>query len=185
MKWMASRELEGLSVIVIEDDEDTRDVVRRLLETAGARVRAAGSAAEGMALFNAQRPDLLLVDIAMPGEDGLSFMRRLRSLGAEEGGQTPAAALTARAVLEDRLESLKWSPGDTVATLVVARLDWNRFSVGRFESWLLRRGREPELRVALEADSIDRGLDRAVDEFDDQHEKHRRDQHGSFEAATA
>ena len=107
MKWMASRELEGLSVIVIEDDEDTRDVVRRLLETAGARVRAAGSAAEGMALFNAQRPDLLLVDIAMPGEDGLSFMRRLRSLGAEEGGQTPAAALTARAVLEDRLESLK------------------------------------------------------------------------------
>jgi CheY-like chemotaxis protein len=104
---MVSRELEGLSVILIEDDEDTRDVVRRLLETAGALVRAAGSAAEGMALFHAQRPDLLLVDIAMPGEDGLSFMRRLRSLAAEEGGQTPAAALTARAVLEDRLESLR------------------------------------------------------------------------------
>jgi CheY-like chemotaxis protein len=104
---MATRELDGLTVILIEDDEDTRDVVRRLLETAGAAVRAAGSAAEGMALFRAQRPDLLLVDIAMPGEDGLSFMRRLRSLGADEGGQTPAAALTARAVLEDRLESLK------------------------------------------------------------------------------
>jgi CheY-like chemotaxis protein len=104
---MAPRELEGLTVILIEDDEDTRDVVRRLLETAGAAVRAAGSAAEGMALFHDQRPDLLLVDIAMPGEDGLSFMRRLRSLGPEQGGQTPAAALTARAVLEDRLESLK------------------------------------------------------------------------------
>jgi CheY-like chemotaxis protein len=104
---MTTRELDGLTVILIEDDEDTRDVVRRLLETAGAAVRAAGSAAEGMALFRAQRPDLLLVDIAMPGEDGLSFMRRLRSLAAEEGGQTPAAALTARAVLEDRLESLK------------------------------------------------------------------------------
>ena len=104
---MSTRELDGLTVILIEDDEDTRDVVRRLLETAGAAVRAAGSAAEGMALFRAQRPDLLLVDIAMPGEDGLSFMRRLRSLGADEGGQTPAAALTARAVLEDRLESLK------------------------------------------------------------------------------
>ena len=104
---MTTRELDGLTVILIEDDEDTRDVVRRLLETAGAAVRAAGSAAEGMALFRAQRPDLLLVDIAMPGEDGLSFMRRLRSLGADEGGQTPAAALTARAVLEDRLESLK------------------------------------------------------------------------------
>jgi hypothetical protein len=58
----------------------------------------------------------------------------------------------------DRLESLKWSPGDTVATLVVARLDWNRFSVGRFESWLLRRGREPELRVALEADTVAGGV---------------------------
>ena len=104
---MPSGELQGLRVLLIEDDEDTRDVVRRLLETAGAAVRAAGSAAEGMALFRAQRPDLLLVDIAMPGEDGLSFMRRLRSLGADEGGQTPAAALTARAVLEDRLESLK------------------------------------------------------------------------------
>ena len=104
---MASRELEGLSVILIEDDEDTRDVVRRLLETAGADVRAAGSAAEGMELFHDRRPDLLLVDIAMPGEDGLSFMRRLRGLSADEGGQTPAAALTARAVIEDRLESLK------------------------------------------------------------------------------
>ena len=104
---MATRELEGLSVILIEDDEDTRDVVRRLLETAGAEVRTAGSAAEGMELFRAERPDLLLVDIAMPGEDGLSFMRRLRRLAADEGGQTPAAALTARAVLEDRLESLK------------------------------------------------------------------------------
>ena len=104
---MAPRELEGLKVILIEDDEDTRDVVRRLLETAGAAVRAAGSAAEGMALFREERPDLLLVDIAMPGEDGLSFMRRLRSLSPEQGGQTPAAALTARAVLEDRLESLK------------------------------------------------------------------------------
>jgi CheY-like chemotaxis protein len=104
---MATRELDGLTVILIEDDEDTRDVVRRLLETAGAAVRAAGSAAEGMALFRAQRPDVMLVDIAMPGEDGLSFMRRVRSLGADEGGQTPAAALTARAVLEDRLESLR------------------------------------------------------------------------------
>ena len=43
----------------------------------------------------------------MPGEDGLSFLRRVRSLGAQDGGQTPAAALTARSVLEDRLESLR------------------------------------------------------------------------------
>jgi CheY-like chemotaxis protein len=104
---MAAAELQGLRVLLVEDDEDTRDVVRRLLETAGASVLAAGSAAEGMELFRSQRPDLLLVDIAMPGEDGLTFMRRLRGLGVEQGGQTPAAALTARAVLEDRLESLR------------------------------------------------------------------------------
>jgi CheY-like chemotaxis protein len=104
---MPSGELQGLRVLLIEDDEDTRDVVRRLLETAGAEVTAAGSAPEGMDLLRAQRPDLLLVDIAMPGEDGLSFMRRVRSLPAQDGGQTPAAALTARAVLEDRLESLR------------------------------------------------------------------------------
>jgi CheY-like chemotaxis protein len=60
-----------------------------------------------MELFGHARPHLLLVDIAMPGEDGLSFLRRVRALLPDEGGQTPAAALTARAVLEDRLESLR------------------------------------------------------------------------------
>lgn len=104
---MPSVELQGVRVLLIEDDEDTRDVVRRLLEIAGAQVTPAGSAAEGMEILRAQHPDLLLVDIAMPGEDGLSFMRRVRSLPAQDGGQTPAAALTARAVLEDRLESLR------------------------------------------------------------------------------
>lgn len=104
---MASGELQGLRILLIEDDEDTRDVVRRLLETAGAEVQVAGSAAEGMSAFRRERPDLLLVDIAMPGEDGLSLMRRIRALDAQDGGQTPAAALTARAVLEDRLESLR------------------------------------------------------------------------------
>jgi CheY-like chemotaxis protein len=107
MNEMPGGELQGLKVLLVEDDEDTRDVVGRLLESAGARVLVAGSAPEGMDVFRAEHPDLLLVDIAMPGEDGLSLMRRIRALGAQEGGQTPAAALTARAVLEDRLESLR------------------------------------------------------------------------------
>ena len=107
MNSMSGGELRGLRVLLIEDDDDTRDVVRRLLEVAGAEVIPAGSAGEGMALFLAQRPDLLLVDIAMPGEDGLSFMRKVRALEPAAGAQTPAAALTARAVLEDRLESLR------------------------------------------------------------------------------
>jgi CheY-like chemotaxis protein len=101
------RELDGLRILMIDDDDDTRDVVCRLLEAAGATVLPARSAREGMELFGHARPHLLLVDIAMPGEDGLSFLRRVRALLPDEGGQTPAAALTARAVLEDRLESLR------------------------------------------------------------------------------
>jgi CheY-like chemotaxis protein len=104
---MAANELRGVRILLVEDDEDTRDVVGRLLAAAGASVLAAGSAAEGMEVLRSERPDLLLVDIAMPVEDGLSFLRRVRGLGADQGGLTPAAALTARAVLEDRLESLK------------------------------------------------------------------------------
>jgi CheY-like chemotaxis protein len=107
MEAMGTDDLRGLRVLLIDDDEDTRDVVRRLLEAAGAEVMPACSAGEGMGLFLAQRPDLLLVDIAMPGEDGFSFMRKVRALDPAAGGQTPAAALTARAVLEDRLESLR------------------------------------------------------------------------------
>jgi CheY-like chemotaxis protein len=107
MELMSGAELFGLRVLVIEDDDDTREVVSRLLEAAGAQVMPAGSAREGMVIFEAQRPDLLLVDIAMPGEDGFSFMRKIRARDAVAGGQTPAAALTARAVLEDRLESLR------------------------------------------------------------------------------
>jgi hypothetical protein len=58
----------------------------------------------------------------------------------------------------DRIESLKWSPGDTTATLVSAVLGWARFSVRRFESWRLARGAEPELRATLEADPGGEGI---------------------------
>jgi hypothetical protein len=58
----------------------------------------------------------------------------------------------------DRLESLKWTPGDTVASLVVATMDWSRFSVRRLESWVLVRGAAPTLRAALEADSSGAGV---------------------------
>lgn len=58
----------------------------------------------------------------------------------------------------DRVESLKWGPGDTTATLVAAVLDWERFSVRRFESWHLALGAEPELRATLEADSAGEGV---------------------------
>lgn len=58
----------------------------------------------------------------------------------------------------DRLESLKWAPGDTVATLVVATMDWARFSVRRLESWVLVRGAAPALRATLDTDSSGSGV---------------------------
>src|SRR5205085_508094 len=71
-----------------------------------ANVRSAGSAAEGLALVQSWRPQVVLCDIAMPGEDGYSFIAKLRSLPKELGGQTPAAALTSLAGPEDRKRTL-------------------------------------------------------------------------------
>lgn len=71
---------------------------------------------------------------------------------------THAAPISLYVAAPDRIESLKWTPGDTTATLVVAEIDWSRFSVRRFESWALARGSEPELRAALEADSAGSGV---------------------------
>jgi CheY-like chemotaxis protein len=99
--------LAGVRVLVVDDDDDTRDLVTRVLEKRGAEVASAASAAEAWTAFEAAPPDALLVDIAMPGEDGYSFMRRVRACAPEKGGRTPAAALTARVVVEDRLESLR------------------------------------------------------------------------------
>jgi CheY-like chemotaxis protein len=99
--------LEGVKILVVDDDDDTRDLVTRVLQKRGAEVVSAASAAEAWAAFESGPPDALLVDIAMPGEDGYSFMRRVRACAIEKGGRTPAAALTARVVVEDRLESLR------------------------------------------------------------------------------
>ena len=99
--------LAGVRILVVDDDDDTRDLVTRVLQKRGAEVVAAASAAEAWAAFESAPPDALLVDIAMPGEDGYSFMRRVRACTVEKGGRTPADALTARVVVEDRLESLR------------------------------------------------------------------------------
>ena len=99
--------LQGLRILVVDDDDDTRELVARVLEGRGAHVVSASSAAEAWAAFESSAPDAMLVDIAMPGEDGYSFLRRVRARPPEQGGRTPAAALTARVVVEDRLESLR------------------------------------------------------------------------------
>jgi CheY-like chemotaxis protein len=94
--------LAGLSVLLAEDDEDSLTFLSAVLEGAGARVARARSAAEGFEKLKLLRPDLLVSDIGMAGEDGYEFLRRVRALAPAEGGQTPAVALTAYARPEDR-----------------------------------------------------------------------------------
>jgi CheY-like chemotaxis protein len=101
------KELQGLHVLVVDDDEEARKLIRVVLEGCESRVSTATSATEALALLQSVRPDVLLSDIGMPTEDGYSLIRKVRELPAESGGQTPAAALTAYARMEDRLEALR------------------------------------------------------------------------------
>ncbi len=90
----------GARVLVVDDDRDAREVLKTLLEDAGAQVAAAASAGEARALFARDRPDLLIADIGMPGEDGYAFVRSIRSL-ENASVRVPAIALTARTRPED------------------------------------------------------------------------------------
>ena len=99
--------LEGMRILVVDDDDDTRELVARVLETSGAQVVGAASAGEAWAAIEQSMPDAMVVDIAMPVEDGFSFIRRVRACPPDKGGRIPAAALTARVIVEDRIESLR------------------------------------------------------------------------------
>ncbi|MGI8784954.1 MAG: hybrid sensor histidine kinase/response regulator [Acidobacteriota bacterium] len=98
--------LDGLHVLVADDERDARDLLTAVLVERGARVTAAATAAEALAMFQSLKPDLLISDIAMPGEDGFSLIRRVRSLEKEQGTHTPAIALTAHAGSSDRMQAL-------------------------------------------------------------------------------
>ena len=93
--------LDSARVLVVEDDQDTREVVRKTLESAGASVDVASSASEARREMLMERPDVLISDIRMPEEDGYSLIRSLRSAGID----TPAIALTAYARHEDADEA--------------------------------------------------------------------------------
>lgn len=96
----------GLRVLVVDDDEDTREALKVILEQNGLKVITAASASDGLQKLERLRPALLLSDVAMPVEDGYTFIRRVRALPREKGGQTPAAALTAYAGVDDRKSAL-------------------------------------------------------------------------------
>jgi PAS domain S-box-containing protein len=99
-------DLSGVRVLVVDDEEDAREMVAALLTAAGAQVETAPSAAVGFDAFGHFRPDVLVSDIGMPGEDGFSFIRRIRALSTLEGGRIPSLALTAFAREEDRTRAL-------------------------------------------------------------------------------
>jgi CheY-like chemotaxis protein len=99
--------LAGLRVLVVEDEEDTRELLTRVLERGGAEVQAVSSVAEALALLDLRLPDVLVSDIGMPGEDGYSLIRKLRARGMNNGSNLPAAALTAYARSEDRNQALQ------------------------------------------------------------------------------
>jgi two-component system CheB/CheR fusion protein len=97
--WTVSdrQALEGVRLLVVEDDADSREMLVMIFERSGALVAAAASAGEAMEAVRRATPDLLVCDIGLPGEDGYELIRRVRALEAEQGGRIPALALTAYA----------------------------------------------------------------------------------------
>ena len=98
--------LRGVRVLVIDDEADTRQVLRIMLVHAGATVDLASSVAEAHEVFRRTRPDVLLCDIGLGADDGYALLRALRSLPTELGGGVPAVALTGHAKPEDRARAL-------------------------------------------------------------------------------
>ena len=93
--------LDGVRVLVCEDDADTRELLAIMLRGAGAEVQTVVSASEALATLAASPPDVMVSDIGLPGEDGYGLMTRVRALPPEQGGRVPAIALTAYARAED------------------------------------------------------------------------------------
>jgi PAS domain S-box-containing protein len=98
--------LEGLRVMIVDDEAETRELLTIVLTRRGAEIRACSSAAEALEAIKQWRPSVLVSDIGMPGEDGFALIKKLRALEAEPGRNIPAVALTAYARSDDRLRAL-------------------------------------------------------------------------------
>ena len=100
-----ARGLEGLRVLVIDDDEDARELLQMLLQQSAIEVRTSDGVGTALAALDEFRPDVVISDLAMPGEDGYALIRRIRMLTSDLA-RTPAIALTAYARTEDRSRAL-------------------------------------------------------------------------------
>ncbi|HZG52346.1 MAG TPA: ATP-binding protein, partial [Pyrinomonadaceae bacterium] len=99
--------LDGLRILVVDDEPDTRDLLKFGLGQCGADVTVVGSVSEALEAIRASVPELLISDIGMPDRDGYELIRCVRELPAESGGKIPAIALTAYARVEDRMQALR------------------------------------------------------------------------------
>ena len=93
-------------MLIVDDDAEMLEVLTEMLALVGAEVRAAPSAKGALQLLEEFHPEVVLCDIEMPGEDGYSFIRKVRARSAARGGNVPALALTAMARPEDRTQAL-------------------------------------------------------------------------------
>jgi CheY-like chemotaxis protein len=98
--------LDGVRVLLVDDEEDTRNLLTTILTQSGALVAAAAGVAQALESLRLKKHDLLISDIEMPDEDGYSLMRRVRALDHAENGRIPAIALTAHARAADRMLAL-------------------------------------------------------------------------------
>lgn len=98
--------LDGLHILLVEDDDDSRKLLGTMLKRYGAKVTSTKSAAEALEVFSDEVPDILISDIGMPDEDGYELIRKLRELPSDKGGTTPAIALTGYASRKDRERAL-------------------------------------------------------------------------------
>jgi CheY-like chemotaxis protein len=99
-------DIQGVRVLVVDDEPDARALVRRLLEDCKAIVTTAESADEALQRLTSNPPEVLVSDIGMAGQDGYGLIKRVRALGREKHGDVPAIALTAYARPEDRIKAM-------------------------------------------------------------------------------
>jgi PAS domain S-box-containing protein len=100
-------DLSGVKVLAVDDDADSRDLIKWVLQECGAQVLTASSASEALQILQQQKPRVLISDIGMPGTDGYELLKRVRALGEADGGNVHAVALTAFARSEDRARALR------------------------------------------------------------------------------
>jgi CheY-like chemotaxis protein len=108
-------ELDGAHVLIVDDEADARELLRVILASTGARISEAQTAPEALRIYSEDRPDIILADVAMPGQDGYALMRAIRELAGGEGGSVRAIAVSAYARREDRQRAIKAGFNDHVA----------------------------------------------------------------------